>query len=92
MPEALQQQLCPVAVWHTGGRDHHRQDQAEGIDEEVAFAALDLFVCVNAPDPVWSKNSNVCFPQRLRTCHHLLNVLISPLLCPILTRHRAPKD
>jgi hypothetical protein len=30
--------------------------------------------------PVWSKNSNACFPQRLWTCHHLLNVLISPLL------------
>ena len=28
--------------------------------------------------PVWSKNLNACFPQRLRTCHHLLNVLISP--------------
>ena len=51
MPEALQQQLCPVAVWHTGSRDHHRQDQAEGIDDEVAFATFDLLARVIAPDP-----------------------------------------
>ena len=51
MPEDLQQQLCPVAVLHTGGRDHHRQDQAKGIDEEMACAALDLFVRIEATDP-----------------------------------------
>jgi hypothetical protein len=54
MPEGLQQQLRPVAVLHTGGRDHYRQDQAEGIDEDMAFAALDLFVRVNAADPPFS--------------------------------------
>jgi putative transposase len=42
--------------------------------------------------PVWSKNPNACFLQRLQTCHRLLNVLISSLLSPIFTRPRAPKD
>jgi len=28
--------------------------------------------------PVWSKNPNASFPQRLRTGHHSPNVLISP--------------
>jgi hypothetical protein len=54
MPEDLQQRLRPVAVWHTGSRDHHRQDQAEGIDEEMTFAALDLFVRIEATDPPFS--------------------------------------
>ena len=54
MSEALQQPLRPVAVWHTGGRDHHHQDQAEGINEEVAFAALDLLVRIEATDPPFS--------------------------------------
>jgi hypothetical protein len=43
-------------------------------------------------DPVWSKNPNACFLQRLQTCHRLLNVLISSSLSPILTRHRVPKN
>ena len=54
MPEALQQWLRPVAVWHIGGRDHHCQEEAEGINEEVAFAALDLFVRINAANPPFS--------------------------------------
>jgi hypothetical protein len=54
MLEDLQQRLRPVAVLHTGGRDHHRQDQAKGIDEDMAFAALDLCVRVNAADPPFS--------------------------------------
>ena len=51
MPEDLQQRLRPVAVLHVSGRDHHRQEYAEGIDEEVTFAALDLFMRIEATDP-----------------------------------------
>jgi hypothetical protein len=54
MPEDLQQQLRPVAVWHTGGGDDDRQQQAERVDEEVAFAAFNLFVRVKAADPPFS--------------------------------------
>ena len=54
MPEAHQQSLGPVAVWHIGGRNHHGQEQAEGIDEDVAFAPFDLFVRVEAADPPFS--------------------------------------
>ena len=54
MPQDLQQRLCAIAVWHTGGRDHHRQDQPERIDQDVAFAAFDLFVRVKAADPPFS--------------------------------------
>jgi predicted metal-binding protein len=39
-------------------------------------------------DPVQSKNPNASFLQCLWACHHPLNVLISPLRCPILTRRR----
>ena len=54
MAQDLQQRLCAIAVWHTGGGDDDRQQQAERIDEEVAFAAFDLFVCIEATDPPFS--------------------------------------
>ncbi len=54
MPEALQQQLRPLAILHVGGRDDHHQDQAERVDEEVPLAAFDLFVRIKAAEPPFS--------------------------------------
>jgi hypothetical protein len=54
VPEDLQRALGPVTVLHTGCGDHHREDQPERIDEEVAFAPFDLFVRIEAADPPFS--------------------------------------
>ena len=54
MPQDLQQRLCAIAVLHAGGGDDDRQQQAERIDEDVAFAAFDLFVRVKPADPPFS--------------------------------------
>ena len=51
MPEALQEQFRAIAVWHAGGRHDHREDQAEGIDEEMPLAAFDLVAGIVPPDP-----------------------------------------
>jgi hypothetical protein len=39
---------------NTRGRHDDRQDQPEGIDEEMALAPLDLFARVVAGDPPFS--------------------------------------
>jgi hypothetical protein len=54
MPEALQQQLSTITVLHASGGDDDRQQQAERVDEDVAFAALNLFVRIEATDPPFS--------------------------------------
>jgi hypothetical protein len=36
---------------HAGGRDHDREEQPEGVDEDVPFAAVDVFRLVAAVDP-----------------------------------------
>jgi hypothetical protein len=54
MPNALQQQLSTITVLHASGSDDDRQQQAERIDEDVAFAAFDLFMRVKAADPPFS--------------------------------------
>ena len=41
--EHAEEQLGTIAVLHAGGRDHHTEQQAVGVGERVAFAALDLF-------------------------------------------------
>ena len=41
--EHAEQQLGTIAVLHAGGCDHHAEQQAVGVGERVAFAALDLF-------------------------------------------------
>ena len=41
----------PIAVLHTGGRDHDGEEPPSGIDEDMPFAPLDLFVRINAADP-----------------------------------------
>src|SRR5215467_2123218 len=38
---------CPSIV-HVGGRDHHSQQQAQGVYDHMAFAAPDLFAAVGA--------------------------------------------
>ena len=43
MPEDVQERLRPIPVLNTGSCHHHREDQPEGIDEEMPLAALDLF-------------------------------------------------
>src|SRR5918996_5588099 len=54
MPEDFQHLLGPVAVLHAGGRDDDGQDQSERVDEEMPFAAFDLFVGVEAANPPFS--------------------------------------
>jgi hypothetical protein len=54
MPEALQQQLSTITVLHASGGDDDRQQQTKRIDEEMAFAAFDLFMRVKAADPPFS--------------------------------------
>jgi hypothetical protein len=55
MPKALQQQLSTITVLHaSGSSDDDRQQQTERIDEDVAFAAFDLFMRVKAADPPFS--------------------------------------
>jgi hypothetical protein len=51
MPQAVQQLHRPVAVLHAGSRDRHREEQPEGVDEDVPFAAVDVFGLVVAVDP-----------------------------------------
>jgi hypothetical protein len=51
VPQAVQQRPRPLTVLHAGGRDRHRQEQAEGIDEDGPFAAVDVFGFVVAVDP-----------------------------------------
>jgi hypothetical protein len=54
MPEDCQHLLGPIAVLHAGGRDDDGQDQSERVDEDMPFAAFDLFVGVEAADPPFS--------------------------------------
>ena len=51
MPEEVQKRLRPLAVWHTGRRDDHRQPQPEGVHEDVTLTTLDLLTRVIAADP-----------------------------------------
>ncbi len=44
----------PIAILDAGSRHHHRQDQPEGIDEDMALAAFDLFAGIVPPDPPFS--------------------------------------
>jgi hypothetical protein len=40
-----------VAVLHTGGRHRHRQEQAERLDQDVAFTTVNVVVLVVAMAP-----------------------------------------
>ena len=49
--DAAQHQLRPVALLDVGRMDHDRQEQSQRIDENVAFAAVDLLPRVVAARP-----------------------------------------
>src|SRR5262245_5357408 len=49
--DLCQDQPGPVPVLDVGGMDHHRQDQPEGVDQQVPLAAVDHLVGVLAPRP-----------------------------------------
>ena len=53
MPHAVQELHRPGTVLHARGRDRHRQEHAEGLDEEVPFAAVDVFGRVVAVAPLF---------------------------------------
>ena len=46
--------LRPIAILDAGSRHHPRQDQPESVDEEMSFAAFDLFAGIVPPDPPFS--------------------------------------
>ena len=47
-PRLPQQSLCTVAVLHAGRMDAHRQQQPEGVGQDVALAAKHLLASVIA--------------------------------------------
>src|SRR5215207_2269990 len=48
--QPLEDQTRAVAFLHRGGADHDQQEQAEGIDQQMPLAPLDLFGCVIPSD------------------------------------------
>jgi hypothetical protein len=42
--DPLQESLCAVSVLDTGGRHHHREEQPERVDQDMALASLDVLV------------------------------------------------
>jgi hypothetical protein len=54
VPQDRQDTFRPVAVLHIGGRDDDGQEQAEGIDQDMSLAPLDVLVRIIAADPPFS--------------------------------------
>jgi len=54
VPQDVQQGYGPVTVLPAGRRDHYREEQPEGVNEDVPFAAVDVFGLVVAVDPPFS--------------------------------------
>ena len=52
--DSLQHPASPLPILDVGGVDHPRQDQAERIDEDMAFAAFDLLARIVATVPPFS--------------------------------------
>ena len=52
--ELGQNQLGPVAILDVGRMDHDRQDQTEGIDDDMSFAARDFLARIVSPRPPFS--------------------------------------
>ena len=48
--QLLKQQACSGRVRDRGGGDDHGQQQAQGIDQQMSLASVDLFAAVVAPD------------------------------------------
>ena len=49
----LQHFLGAGTIGDIGWQDQHGQDQTQGIDEEVALAALDLFASIKPDGPLF---------------------------------------
>jgi hypothetical protein len=49
--ELRQHQLGPVAILNAGTMDHHDQQQAQRVDDDMALAALDLLAGIVAVGP-----------------------------------------
>jgi hypothetical protein len=45
---AIEDQARPIAILHIGGMDDDVQQEAERVDEDMAFATRDLLACVIA--------------------------------------------
>ena len=54
VPQDRQDTFRPVAVLHIGGRDDDGQEPAEGIDQYMSLAPLDVLVRIIAADPPFS--------------------------------------
>ena len=54
MPEDAEERLGPLTILHTSRRDDDREQQSEGIDEEMPLAAFDLFAGIVPPEPPFS--------------------------------------
>ena len=54
VPQDRQDTFRPIAVLHIGGRDDDGQEQAEGIDQDMPLASLDVLVRIIAADPPFS--------------------------------------
>jgi hypothetical protein len=52
--EDVSQQHGSIAILHTSGRDHYGQEQPSRLDEDVTFAAIDVFRGIIAVDPPFS--------------------------------------
>src|SRR5262245_5058002 len=48
--QPLKQQSSPSRVRNRGGSDNDGQQQAQGIDQQMSFAPVDLFALVIAPN------------------------------------------
>jgi len=54
-PDPLRQdQPGTISILHIGSMNHHRQNQTQRIDDDMAFAAQDLLAGVVAPCPPFS--------------------------------------
>src|SRR5215470_9655404 len=48
IPEFLKHQLRPISILDIRRMNHTVQDQAEGVDDEMALPALDFLACIVA--------------------------------------------
>lgn len=54
MLHLVEHQLGPVPILHIGGMDDYGQNQAQGIEQDMAFASVDLLACVISSEPRFS--------------------------------------
>src|SRR5205085_9950634 len=51
--QPLEDEACAISFLYRGGSDHDQQQQAEGINQQMALAPFNLFGCVIAPHPFY---------------------------------------